>query len=131
MTFAREIDTEREIAYGYADGVVTDSEFIASSVEFFNDPRYNVRQRLLMDYTKVEEVRLNAQTLFQVAELAPTPQIARRAILVGSQFQQSLFNFYQICRSDANDGHLLRVFSDRESALAWLNEGQPPEKHAR
>jgi len=45
--------------------------------------------------------------------------------------QHGITRMYYAFRSENTPESLRRIFNDRAAALAWLNEGQPPEKHLK
>lgn len=117
-------DPQRDVLFVSAWGVFTDHEFTAGATATVTDPTFRADLRVLVDFLKVEELRVSAQTLAKFVEQRHFSARSRRAFLVNSHFAQA---FVEIGKSFGAPEQI-RVFTNRAQAVAWLNEGQPADK---
>lgn len=123
MPTCHTIDAEKGVIYTTTFGIVTDSDLIGSLTAIRLDARFRSDLRCLADYQGVDLIAASAGTLISLSTIQPFAAETRRAFVVKQGLVASMVNFYRI-----NTLGQIKVFEDRREALAWLNEGVPPEK---
>ena len=125
MPWAYTIDTKRDVLLGTATGILTGEELKAGVHRATHDPNFHPDMRIFLDYCAVVKFGFSVDTMEVMADHQVYSSKSRRAFLVTTGFAVSIFQMYQ---SMVTAG-LVQVFTDRTAALAWLNEGMPPEKY--
>lgn len=123
MPWSYSIDPERGIIVATGTGVLTGDELMVGLANETRDPHFRSDMRYFIDYHAVTDVRVPASTMMQAAAHPAFSTGMRRAFYVSSGFFESALKFAKL---SANGPY--EVFTDRASAVAWLNEGVPPEK---
>lgn len=125
MPWSYSINPALNLATTMASGIVTEEELLQGVLSAYADPRFQPEMRAFLDYSQAVEWRVSAEFL---ARLAPQRKFAagsRTAIWAVGPLNYGMCRVYQ---SFVDSGQL-RIFGDRAEALAWLNEGVPPEQH--
>ena len=124
MPFTYTIDREREAVFYSATGVLTDEIAQDLHSKIFQDPDFHPHFRVLGDYSGVSELQISAVTIASLAARSGFSKQSRRALLTQYGIISGTALFYTQNTPPGN----ARIFYDRAKALAWLNEGVPPEK---
>jgi hypothetical protein len=124
MPWAYSINQERAAVLVEATGVVTGEELTAGVNALIRDPAFLPDMRILLDYHGITELRVSHTVIEALASSRVYSARSRRALYVLSGFGMGVGRYYQ---SFAHAGQV-EVFTDRAEAIAWLNEGVPPEK---
>jgi len=112
------IDPSRQVVFTTSIGLVTDSDLIGVLAVMRASKAFHPDMRCLSDYTRATELRVTPVTLATLATAHPFSARSRRAFLVRDGAVAATVEQYrtqavgQVC-----------VFTEREQALAWLNEG--------
>jgi hypothetical protein len=122
------IDTDRDVVFLRAEGEFGDQELISLSRQIAADPRYHSEVRFFTDLTQVTNNQLSAESLSYIPTILKHSPKARCAIF----FTWKLWDFGTFRMYEAycsiKGFSVPRSFHCREEALAYLNEGMPPEK---
>jgi len=118
------IDKERGAIFVTATGIFTEMEFVTGTALTIADPDFHPDHRVLVDFTGVTRFDIPAKRLADFVSKKPFSEKSRRAFVVGPGFG-SLFVTYGKTSGAVEQ---IQIFRDRAGALAWLNEGVPPEK---
>ena len=113
-----------------AEGILTDEEFLAALRAGYEDLRFHPDMRGLGDYTAVTDFRLSSSSLITAAQISRFSKKGRQATLVENQLGFGLARMNTAYVDEAVTG-TPEIFTDRISALLYLNEGFPPELHIR
>lgn len=124
MPCSYSIDEDKRVVFNTSSGVVTDNDLVTNAILLRSDKNFQGNFRCLSDYTRVTALQTTAATLTTLAANQPFSPESRRAFLVTAGWIGSSVEFYRTTTTGQ-----VRVFTDRAEALAWLNEGVPPEKH--
>lgn len=117
-------DIPRNALFVRAWGEFTDEEFLRGFERVIMDPAFRSDARALIDLRKVTEMQISAHTLETFATSGHFAAGARHAYVVGSHFQSS---FVQTGAGLSTGPEEIRVFTDRTTAIQWLNEGVGPD----
>lgn len=125
MPISLHLDADKESVAVYASGVVTERDLsdafhaVSSHKDF--DPGF----RGFIDLSAVTQCLVSPWRVEEII-LAKTGQtsISKWAVLVSDGLDGAILAYS--CRSLPIDG--LEVFRQRAAALAWLNDGMPPDK---
>ena len=118
------IDKERGAIFVMTSGVFTEMEFVAGAALTIADPDFHPDHRVLVDFSGVTRFEVSAFTLTEFVRKQAFSKKSRRAFVVGSGFGASFVNYGKASGAVEQ----IQIFHDRAGALAWLNEGVPPEK---
>jgi len=124
MSWTYAIDKERDVLLITASGVLTAHELRSGVATATTDVSFHPDIRILIDYRAVTKIGFSIDTVEAMASNRVYSPKSRRAFLVTSGFAAGIFQMY---RTMAQAG-IVRVFIERDAALAWLNEDVPPEK---
>lgn len=125
MPWTYTFDSTRDVLIGTATGILTAEELKTGVMAVTHDPRFHPDIRIFLDYYAVTELALSAHTMEELAKIRVYSAKSRRAFLVSSALFAAFFGYY---RNIVQAGRV-EVFTDRATALAWLNEGFPTGKH--
>jgi hypothetical protein len=124
MPWTYTIDQERDAVLVTATGIVTGDELTAGAKTLAQDPGFHPDIRILLDYHAISELRVAYNVIETLASSRIYSEKSRRACYVQAGFGVGVGQYYQ---AFAQAGRV-EVFTERAEALAWLNEGVPPEK---
>jgi hypothetical protein len=111
------IDTNAEIVFSTASGVVTDTEILAHQDSLRVDPNFRPHFRQLLDFRAVTKVDATPATVRQLAENNPFGQGARRAAVVERAVVfQDIRTFLRFNRNPDE----FQIFFNMDSARKWL-----------
>lgn len=106
-------------------GVVSDEEFLDTYRRMYADPAFDGGFDVMVDLLRTESSPRGAQALKMIADLGrerhrPGGRVPRIAIVASADLSFGLARMYEgyAVEVPAN----IRVFRDRELALAWLSE---------
>jgi len=121
------IDAKREVIFFRAEGVVTKKELFATFRALFSDPLFHSDLRFFADMTTMQEGRFSYIDVWGAVSITRFSAKARRAFLLKSDLSD---RFYRVLKESVafHGKGAPREFHDRRKALAWLNQGVPPEK---
>lgn len=125
MVWNYTFDSEKDVLIGAATGILTAHELKTGVVAAIHDPRFHPDIRIFLDYHAVTQLAFSADTMEEMAKHRVYSAKSRRAFLVSSNLHAAFFGYYRAIV----DAGRVEVFTDRAKALAWLNEGVPPEKN--
>jgi hypothetical protein len=115
------IDTERQLVYSRAWGVVTDADLLEHQRRLALDPRFHRDLFQLWDLlgvTKYDAVTING--LKQSAKLHLFGPRSRRAIISADLGSFGMARMFEAYRDIAGGEEQIRVFRRVEEAWAWL-----------
>lgn len=126
MPWTYQCDTDKDVIYITASGVVTESDLAFGAAEILADRRLGPTTRTFNDYRATTGFQLSPEFVHAMGKTVGVQVIrSRRAYLVNDDVQLKAVNAYL----NAVSSEWIRVFTDRSALLAWLNDGQPPERH--
>ena len=114
-----EIDKERRLVTSTASGVITLPEVWAHQEKLEKDPDFDRNFAQLLDITQVTKLDLSSEDIRSVAGSNLFASNPRLAIVASSNFLYGLARMFQILR-EMNGKVGIRVFRDRDEALAWV-----------
>lgn len=112
------IDPARQVVFTTSTGLVTDSDLIGVLAVMRESKAFHPDMRCLSDYTRVTELRVAPVTLTTLAAAQPFSAKSRRAFLVRDGAVAQAVEAYH---GGGVPGQI-RFFTERDQALAWLNE---------
>lgn len=118
------IDKALGAVFTEAAGILTEVELVAGVRALYEDPQFHPDFRGLFDYTRVTTNEISSERMASMAAMRKYSANARTAFLVTGQLSYGLGRVYQ---SWIDEGQVMVTYN-RAEALAWLNEGVPPEK---
>lgn len=118
------IDSQRGVVLTAGTGVLTEEELLQGLRALYADPGFKPELRGLFDYRSVEKLAISSETMATLARNRKYSAQSRTAFLVNRLLGFGLGRVYQTC---VNDGQVMIAYQ-RETAVAWLNEGVPPEQ---
>jgi hypothetical protein len=125
VPWSYDIDTDKDVAFTTGTGVLTDQEVFDGVMSLYDDPRFHPDLRGLFDYRGVGTLKVSSETMAKLAAKRRYSDQTRTAFLVNGPLGFGLGRVYQ---SWVDLGQV-KITYDRAEAVAWLNEGVPPEKH--
>lgn len=118
------IDVANEVVFFTATGCITDGELVQTLMAMANDEAFDADFRGFADCTQVTEHLVSAETMQLLAGNPRSSADSRWVFLVNEGLAAGIARFYKL---SLKFGHL-EVFTDRATALAWINDGVPPGK---
>ena len=131
MPWEYSVDSTRDAILTQAYGVVTDDELRAGLAAVFTDPRVHPDFRVFADYSGATNILVTVDTMVFAAQnrLKILSSQARHAFFAPSTLAYGLARMFQYyAEYHSPMAGPVEVFRGRPEALAWLNEGVPPEK---
>lgn len=128
MSVSITFDESRQVIRLLAEGVVTDEDLLPALRAAYRDPRFAPTMRTFADYTGVTKFKLTGEAMRIAAEMNQVSPDTRQALLVGPDVAFGLARAHQGWNVALNRS-LPTIFQDRAAALAFLNEGLPPDQH--
>lgn len=125
MPWTYTIDLARNVVFTAGSGVLTEAEVETGVMSLYADPQFRPDLRGLFDYRGVETMKVSSEAMGRLAARRKYSANTRTAFLVKGPLGFGLGRVYQ---SSVESGHV-KITLDRAEAVAWLNEGVPPEKH--
>ncbi len=125
MAWSYTIDTDKNVAFTSGSGVLTDEEIFSGVMSLYSDPRFHPDLRGLFDYRNVATLKVSSEMMARLAAHRRYSDKSRTAFLVNGPLGFGLGRVYQ----SWIDRGQVKITYDRAEAVAWLNEGVPPEKH--
>jgi len=124
MPWSTTFDLERGAIVFVATGVITADELNEAVRTLYNDKRFNPDFRAFLDLEKATGWRMSTSVVMDLGINRRFSRESRTALLVSTA---STYGMSRVFKTFAKKGWV-QIFIDRVSALAWLNEGLPPEK---
>lgn len=122
------IDKDLGVVFSSWHGVVADSEVIEFSRKLYNDPEFHPDFRNLADLRQLTGDKMTGHSVRAIAASSRFSVKARRAIVVSRDLEYGFSRMYQT-EAEFHRGAAPQVFRNLSEALAWLNQGVPPDKH--
>jgi hypothetical protein len=113
-----------------SEGLLTAKEYFDGVKALFANPRFHPELRFLADHTQGDFSAITCTDMTHIAKLNQFSPTARKAVLIKKTLQTGLFNVLSAYH-DIYAKHGYRYFYHRPEALAYLNDGYPPDKHIR
>lgn len=111
----------------HAKGEVYDADLISGNHAVVSDPCFRPDSRAFLDFAAVEEFKLSPSWTEAINAREAVQNIrGKQAFLIFGPLGSQQFHDYlkSLCCSV-----YFRMFTNRNDAYDWLNEGLPPEKH--
>ncbi len=125
MPWSYSIDSERNVVFTTGTGVLTEQELLGGLRSLYADPKFHPDHRGLFDYREVETLQVSNDLMASLAASRKYSARSRTAFLVNGPLAYGLGRLYQTWVQDGQ----VKIANERAEAVAWLNEGLPPEKH--
>jgi hypothetical protein len=125
MPWSYDIDTGRSVVFTTGTGVLTGEDLAGGVRAVYLDPRFRSDMRALCDYSQVPGWQVSNELVASLASKRKFSATARTAFFVTGPLIFGIARMYQAWV----DNGQVKIFTDRGEAVAWLNEGVPPEKH--
>jgi hypothetical protein len=122
------IDPEKRRVTTVGRGTLVFSKMMASAEAMKNDPALDPSYTELVDITDVEVVDLTAEQIEALAGIRIFDAASRRAIVAPRPLYFGMARMYEAHHSAKAEANI-RVFTDREEAVKWLDGG--PYKETR
>lgn len=117
-------DLERDVIVVTGTGILTDDDAISVAKQVYRDPRFHPDMRGYCDFSEVTQWEVRREVLLALAANRKLSEKSRTAICATALAAFGMSRMYQALVQKGK----ISVFNDRAEALAWLNEGVPPEK---
>lgn len=127
MPITYDIDTDRRVVIAASSGTLTETEIVAAATAAYKDPRFDPAFRAFFDHSQVSDWKVSSSFMTRMASARRRDDHSRTAVFVQGALGYGLVRAYQAFV----DNGQVKVFTDRAEALAWLNEGVPPEQHIK
>jgi len=114
-----EIDKERRLVKSTLSGVIRLPDIWELREKVQKDPDFDPNFAQLVDVGQLTKVELSSEDLRRVAGTNIFAHSSRLAIVATSKFLYGLSRMFQIHR-EMNGEEGVRVFRDRDEALAWV-----------
>jgi hypothetical protein len=112
------IDHARHVVHSRAWGILSSDDVRELSQRLMADPSLKSGFRALTDLSHVTEVRVDAASLEEMAEMPLFDPEARRAIIAPNEAAYDVAAMFAALATRL--GNQVRVFRDRTSAEEWL-----------
>ncbi len=124
MPWEYTIDTSRNLGFVKASGVMT-AEVLADGLRRASqDPKFHPDLNVFADYTEVTDWQVSTDFLSHLSNSRRLSDKSKTAIWTTGPLSYGMGRAFA---SWVNVGQV-RIFTDKDEAWAWLNEGVPPEK---
>jgi hypothetical protein len=124
MPWTNTFDTERGAITFVVTGVMTPEDFEDGIRALYSDKRFDPDFRVFLDLTGVTGWRIPTSAVMDMAINRRFSNKSRTALLVSNA---ATYGMGRVFQTFAKKGRV-QLFTHRVSAMAWLNEGLPPEK---
>ena len=118
MPAAYIVDADRSLVLSRGWGAVTGADLLMHVRSLRTDPRFQPQFSQLFDFRATTDVRVDAQSVREIAAQNPFGAGARRAFVVANDVAFGMARMYQILTEVSPDE--LEVFRDLDEALRWL-----------
>jgi hypothetical protein len=113
------IDTKNRIVFSRAWGVCTASDVLEFREQVLGDHDFNPDFCQLVDCSHITGLEITANEVRMLAEMSPFSADSRRALVAGTPLIFGFARMFETVRALRGEKYL-RVFHNREDALAWL-----------
>jgi len=120
------IDKEHRVVMSSGSGVLTRDDMIGHQNRLLKDPDFDPSFSQLIDFTHVAQVDVTPEDILFLAERHVFSRNSHRAILAESDLTYGLSRMFEMIR-DAKGETGVRVFRDRDEALAWALGSEEPK----
>jgi hypothetical protein len=124
MPWTYSFDPRCEAINIISTGVLTRTEIFTQYAAMQADPRFDPRSRVLADYTQTTRIEMSALEVDELARFARFTPDTKRALLIAPGVVAGITAFF----AAAYRSRSVKTFTERSTALRWLNEGVAPEK---
>jgi hypothetical protein len=90
------------------------------------DPQFDPSFSQLLDFREVKTTDLNADRIMAVSETRIFSKESKRAFVAPEAYQFGLARMYEAYRA-MKDDHRIRVFTDYDEAIEWLDLEEPAD----
>lgn len=129
MAISYEIDKERRIVLCTASDVCTAQDALSLHEQIQSDPAFDPSFSQLMDFTPAVQGDIAANEVRTLAGSGPFSLASRRAFVTNSLLGFGFSRMFQLV--SGSRGQRVRVFRDRDEALAWLQSEKDPQPATR
>src|SRR5215468_8316246 len=119
MPQSYKIDTENRIVISKAWGVCTARDVLEFREQVLRDEDFDPDFCQLVDFSHVTGLEITANEVRMLAEMSPFSSDSRRALVAGTPLTFGFARMFETVRELRGEKHL-RVFHNRDDALAWL-----------
>jgi len=117
------IDKERRIVFSSGTGALTREDILDHQDRLLSDPDFDPTFSQFIDFTGVTDFKMGPDDVLFLAERNVFSPKSRRALLVGSDLLYGFARMFEMVR-DAKGETGIRVFRNRDGALAWAFKGE-------
>lgn len=107
-----------------ANGELTNAELMVGVMAMRRAPDFPAGGRMLVDLGAVRSFKVTTQSFEWLERNNPLTPGARKAYVISSGFGQALVDFF----GQQGVPEDWKIFNRVDDALAWLNEGCPPDQ---
>lgn len=125
MPWSYTIDPKRNVIFTTGTGILTQEELAFGVKMAKQDPLYHPDLNAFFDWTKVTGWKMDSDFLARLVAARTFSGGTRTAMLASNPLG---YGMCRIMEAWVSNGQMM-LFTDRAEAVAWLNEGVPPEKH--
>ena len=119
MPQSYKIDRQHRIVISRAWGVCTANDVLEFREQVLRDEDFDPDFCQLVDFSHVTGLEITANEVRMLAEMSPFSSDSRRALVAGTPLVFGFARMFETVRELRGEKHL-RVFHNREDALAWL-----------
>jgi hypothetical protein len=112
------IDKERRLVFSSGSGVLTLEDMLGHRSRLLKDPDFDPDFSQIFDFTNVTQVEIKSEDVLLLAETKVFSPKSHRAVIAGNDLVYGLSRMFEILR-DTKGETGVRVFRDRDEALAW------------
>jgi hypothetical protein len=118
MPWDYSIDRAENLGFVKASGTLTADDLTNGMKRAHQDPQFDPDLNVLLDYSEVTEWHVSTEFLRRVAGMRQLSAKSRTAIWITEPLTYGMGRIYEAW---VEKGHV-RIFTDRNEALRWLNE---------
>ncbi len=118
------IDEPQQVVWTRCWGTLSDQDVVTQQAALRADPKFRSSLNQFVDASAVTDVAVSIEMVNQMGVSTLFAPASRRAYLVGKDALYGLVRMYEMHQA-ARGGETVRVFRDREVALAWLGINEP------
>jgi hypothetical protein len=125
MPIRYEIDKARRLVLSTGEGAFTWPAALAHQEQLRWDPNFSPDFNQLLDFTRITKIEITPEEVRKLAARSIFAGGSRRAILLANEEPLEMVRTFETLRKNLGE-HGIRVFYNRDEALAWI-EGAPPK----
>ncbi len=112
------IDKEHGVVMSSGSGVLTREDMVGHQNRLLKDPDFDPTFSQILDFTNITRVDVKPEDILFLAERNVFSSISHRAVIAENDLAYGLARMFEMIR-EAKGEIGVRVFRDREEALAW------------